>query len=55
MSPFAFAVSIILYIVALTIAPLGVSANNQFFRPTINGQIAFSATLFERAHLPSRR
>ena len=53
--PFAFAVSIKLYIAADEDAPFGVSANSQFLRPTVNGRIAFSAILFDMAHLPSRR
>jgi hypothetical protein len=44
LSPFAFAVSTILYTAALASAPFGVSANNQFFLPTQNGRILFSAS-----------
>ena len=54
-SPFAFAVSTMLYISALAFAPLGVSLNNQFFQPTVNGLIAFSAALFDIAQPPSAK
>ena len=33
---------------ALAVAPLGVSLNNQFLRPTVNGLIEFSLRLFEK-------
>ena len=51
-SLFAFAVSTMLYISALAFAPFGVSLNSQFFLPTVNGLIAFSAALFEIAQSP---
>ncbi len=44
-----------IYTSADALAPLGVSANSQFLRPTVNGLMAFSAALFEMEHLPSRR
>ena len=31
---------------------LGVSEKSQFLLPTVNGRIAFSATLLEMVHLP---
>lgn len=48
---FAFAVSIILYAEALVGATSAASEKSQFFRLTVNGRMAFSAALFERAHL----
>ena len=44
-----------LYTDALACAPLVVLQNSQFFRPTTNGRIAFSASLLEIGMLPSRR
>lgn len=45
----------ILYTAADADAPFGVSAKSQFFLPTVKGRMAFSAALFEIAHLPSSR
>ena len=44
-SLFALAVSTMLYITALALAPLGVSLKSRFFLPTVKGLIAFSAML----------
>jgi len=52
--PFAFAVSTRLYTAADAVAPFGVSANSQFFLPTVKGRMAFSAALLEMESLPSR-
>ena len=51
----ALAVSIILYIVALALAPLAVLANSQFFRPITNGFIARSAALLSISKEPSSK
>ena len=52
---FAFAVSTILYTVALAFAPLGLPLNNQFFLPTVNGRIALSAKLLDISIFPSSK
>ncbi len=38
-NPFSFAVSTMLYVTALALAPLGVLANRKFFLPMTNGLI----------------
>ena len=43
--PLALAVSIKLYKFALAVAPDWLAENSQFFLPTTNGRIAFSAAL----------
>ena len=43
------------YSAALHIAPFAVLLNSQFFRPTANGRIAFSARLLSIGKLPSSR
>lgn len=55
LSPFAFAVSTRLYTAADAFAPFGVSEKSQFFLPTVNGRMAFSAALFDMESLPSKR
>ena len=42
-NPFAFAVSIILYALALDSAPDTLAENNQFFLPVVNGRITLSS------------
>ena len=41
-------VSTIVYTIALAVAPLGLALNSQFFRPTVNGLIAFSLRLLDK-------
>ena len=53
--PLAFAISTIVYTIALAWAPFGVSQNSQFLRPTVNGRIAFSLRLLEKLQRPSSR
>ena len=43
-SPFACAVEMMEYRIALHLAPLDVLLKSQFFLPTVNGRIAFSAS-----------
>ena len=43
------------YNAVLHIAPFAVLLNSQFFRPTANGRIAFSARLLSIGTLPSSR
>ena len=45
----------IVYTIALAVAPFGLALNSQFFRPIVNGLIAFSLRLFERLQCPSSR
>lgn len=52
-SPFACAVVTMEYSVALHFALFAVLLNSQFFRPTANGRIAFSARLLSIGTLPS--
>ena len=52
-SPFACAVATIEYNAALRFAPFAVLLNSQFFRPTANGRIAFSARLLSIGTFPS--
>lgn len=42
-------------LLALTCAPVGVSLNSRFFRPTVKGRMAFSLRLLERLRWPSSR
>jgi hypothetical protein len=48
----SLAVSIMLYTVALASAPRFVSLKSQFFLPTANGRIAFSARLLDSSVPP---
>ena len=43
-----FAISTIVYTIALEAAPFGLALNSQFFRPTVNGLIAFSLRLLDK-------
>ena len=40
--------STIVYTIALEAAPFGLALNSQFFRPTVNGLIAFSLRLLDK-------
>ena len=52
-SPFAFAVSIMLYAFALDSAPDTLAENNQFFLPVVNGRITLSSNEFVIGIYPS--
>ena len=52
-SPFAFAVSIMLYAFALDYAPDTLVENNQFFLPVVNGRITLSSNEFVIGIYPS--
>lgn len=54
-SPFACAVDIIEYSVALDFAPFAVFENSQFFLPTANGLIEFSVLLLSIGTSPFSR
>ena len=43
-----FFISTIVYTIALEAAPFGLALNSQFFRPTVNGLIAFSLRLLDK-------
>ena len=47
LNPFSFAVSTMLYVTALTLAPRGVLENRKFLRPIMKGFIEKSETIVD--------